>query len=119
MRNAFALLAAVGALALGACTTTVAARPDYVMAGYAAPVLKGRAALVMSDEARRQIITAHPNSFTGGGTQIAIPIGAIVQLAGEKVLAAAASDGVLTQPAATPGAYAFVVSEEGFTYKYD
>lgn len=112
-----ALVAA--ALAATACTSTVAVKPEYISAGYAAPVVKGRAVLLMSQAEREAVITAHPNSYTGAATQIAAPSGAIIAAVGEKVLGAAMSEGVLVQPAAATGAYTFHVSTQEFSFKYD
>jgi hypothetical protein len=116
LRVAAALLAAAS---LSACASTVVTRPDYVSAGLAAPVLQGRAVIVMDDAFRGQTLTVHPTSFTGSATTIIEPIGPVVAAVGEKIFDVGFSGG--SAVAAQPGADAYNVALrlDGFSYAYD
>lgn len=113
-----AVLATVS-MVLAACASTVAPRPELIAAGVAAPLVQGKATLVMSSAAVNQSISAHPTSFTGSATSITFPMGQIVRTAGEKVFGAGFSKGVVTSETAAPETYGVSVDVSNFTYAYD
>jgi hypothetical protein len=110
---------AIAAMALAACASTVAPRPELLAAGVAAPVVKGKATLVMPAAMVNQTVTAHPTSFTGSATSITFPMGLIVRTAGEKILGAGFSNGAVTGVSAAPDTYGVSVAVSNFTYAYD
>ncbi len=112
-------LVAIASAVLAACASTVAPRPELVAAGVSTPVVQGKATLVMSSTAIGQSITAHPTSFTGSATSITFPMGQIVRTAGEKVLGAGFSKGVVTSDTAAPDTFGVSVDVSNFTYAYD
>lgn len=112
-------LVAIAATVLAACASTVAPRPDLLSAGVAGPVVKGKATLVMSSAMVNQTISAHPTSFTGAATSINFPMGQIVRTAGEKILGAGFSNGVVTSESAASDTYGVSVDVSNFTYAYD
>jgi hypothetical protein len=113
--GAIALMAA----SLAACASTIAPRPELVAAGVSAPVVQGKATLVMPAAAANQTLSPHPTSFTGAATSINIPMGQIVRAVGEKVLGAGFSKGVTTNEALVPGTYDVSVDVSNFSYAYD
>ncbi|MGZ3376270.1 MAG: hypothetical protein ACXU8S_06705 [Phenylobacterium sp.] len=112
-------LVSIACAMLAACASTVAPRPELVAAGVAAPLVQGRATLVMPAAAANQSISAHPTSFTGSATSITFPMGQIVRTVGEKVFAAGFSKGVVTSETAQPDTFGVSVDVSNFTYAYD
>lgn len=106
-------------LLLGACTTTVASRPELVSAGMAAPLVKGKATLVMTQEDVLRTIKASPTSLTGSATSINVPVGQILRGVGEKILDAGFSEGTDVAAKAEPNSWSVAVSISKFTYAYD
>jgi len=121
MIKSLARLGLVAGLACGlaACASTIAPRPELIAAGVSAPVVQGKATLVMSSAAQSQSITAHPSSFTGGATTITVPMGQVVKMAGEKVLGAGFSQGAATAETALPGTFGVSVEVSNFSFAYD
>lgn len=119
MRALKVVSAALMAVCLAACASTIAPRPELVAAGVSAPVVQGKATLVMSSTEVNQVLTPHPTSFTGSATTINIPMGQIVRVIGEKILGAGFSGGATTGEAVAPGAYAVKVEVANFSYAYD
>ena len=113
--------AAVGlaCLAITACASTVEYKPEYVSAGLAAPIVDGKAVIVMDKTEQEQSITSNPTSFTGGGTTLTAPVGEIIRETGLKVFGAGFSDGAEVSETAKPGAYDVALTLNGFSYKYD
>lgn len=116
---ALALCLGLVALSLGACTTTVAAKPEYVSAGLAAPVVQGKAVLVMEPSLQSRSVSAHPDSLTGSATSLNVPIGGVIREVGRKVFANGFSGGADVAAESQPGAYDVVLRLDGFSYKYD
>ncbi len=112
-------LVALAAIILAACTSTIAPRPELVAAGIAAPIVQGKATLVMSNSQVNQVLTPHPTSFTGSATSINVPMGQIVRAIGEKVLAAGFAGGVVTNETPIAGSYAVMVEVANFSFAYD
>jgi hypothetical protein len=121
MMRSFLRAAAIALVAAGltACASTIAPRPELVAAGVSAPLVQGKATLVMSSAMANQSLSPHPTSFTGSATTINIPMGQIVRGVGEKVLGAGFSKGVTTAPAAAPDTFAVSVEVANFSYAYD
>lgn len=120
MRRALqAITVALLATSLAACTSTIGSRPELVAAGISAPLVQGKATLVMSASASNQTISPHPTSFTGAATSITIPMGQIVRGVGEKILGAGFSQGVTTGEVAAPTTYGVNVEVANFSYAYD
>jgi uncharacterized lipoprotein YajG len=109
----------VAAAILSACTTTASVKPEYVSAGLAAPLVQGHATLVMDSAAQTQIITASPTSMTGAATTLAEPVGAIIKMAGEKVLGAGFATGASTSTQPKAGDYNIAVRLDQYSYMFD
>jgi uncharacterized lipoprotein YajG len=115
-----AWVAATGACALAtACTTTSQVHPEYVSAGLAAPIVSGKAVVVMDSAARGQIINAHPTSLTGAATSLNEPVGAVEAAAAEKIFGAGFSGGAKVQDHPDPDAYDVSLQTDSFSYAYD
>lgn len=124
MQQTFRKAALIAAIVLGglvstACTTTLQSNPSYVAAGLAAPVVKGKAVLVLDEELQDRVITAHPTSYTGGATSISAPMGEIVADVGDKILDAAFSDGAEVSSSPKAGSHDIKVELNDFSYMYD
>jgi hypothetical protein len=104
---------------LGACSSTVTARPELVSAGVSAPVVQGKATVVMPTELLNRTVSARPTSFTGGGTTLNVPIGEVLRTTAAKVMSAGFSDGAVTAEQAAPGSYAVILGLDQFSYAYD
>lgn len=116
--GAIAIVLAVG-LTAAACTTTSQVHPEYVSAGLAAPVIQGRAVVVMDAAARGQVISAHPTSFTGGATSISQPVGAVDAAVAEKVFGVGFSGGAKVQDHPEPDAFSIGMRTDSFSFAYD
>jgi hypothetical protein len=106
-------------MGLASCSTSLGYKPEYVASGVSAPVVQGRAVIVMDDAARSQTFSGGPQSMTGGATTISVPLGQYIEKISEKVCAPYFSQGAVVGKAAQDGAYALVVETQGFSYKYD
>lgn len=120
IRKAASLAAIGGAcLLMTACASTLQYKPEYVSAGLAAPKVQGHAVVVMDAAQQTQSITAHPTSFTGGGTTVTEPVGQILREAALKVFGVGFSDGAEVSEISKPGAYDVGLKLDNFSYKYD
>ena len=107
-------------LLLGACTTTLESRPDYIVTSGAGGVaLPGEAVIVMDPGLRDEVITAHPESMTGGATTIVLPIGQVIRDVSTKILAPVFTNGATVAPAPKTNAYGVLLRLDSFSYKYD
>ncbi len=106
-------------LGLASCTTSLGYKAEYVASGVSAPVVQGRAVVIMDDVARGQTFSGGPQSMTGGATSITVPLGQYIEKISEKVCAPYFSQGAAVGKAPEAGAYALVVESQGFSYKYD
>lgn len=107
------------AVSLGACTSTATVHPDYVSAGVSAPVVQGRAVLVMDEAQRKQVISSHPTSFTGGGSSLVEPVGPIIETVGQKIFNAGFSGGATVSDKPAADAYDVIVHLDNYTYAFD
>ncbi|RAK59727.1 hypothetical protein DJ021_07880 [Phenylobacterium hankyongense] len=119
-RSTAALVAlALAGLGATACTTTSQVHPEYVSAGLSAPVVQGKAVIVMDAAARNGTVTAHPTSLTGAATSITEPMGPIIAATGQKVFGAGFSGGAQVADQPQPDAYAVALRSDSFSFKYD
>lgn len=107
------------ATSLAGCASTVIPHPEYVSAGLAAPLIDGKAVIVMDQALRNQVLTTHPTSFTGSATTLAEPVGPIIAMVGEKIFDAGFSGGSEVASQGQPGAYNVTLRMDGFSYAYD
>ena len=85
-RNTASLLVSSVILLLSGCAYQAGYNPTYIPDEEPDYISADEVLLVMADEDEEFIYTGSPSSFTGGGTTLSIPLGAITREVAEEIL---------------------------------
>lgn len=118
------LAIALAAVVTAGCAMTGTYNPSYLAAARRPATIQsdGRALIVTSPQDDAYVYSGNPTSFTGGGTTLSLPLGAIVRETAVAAFADTFKSGVdVAADVKDPARYVVVVAPRlvGFTYEYN